>query len=64
VGIAANISGLADGISVAAAKTAGFWVFAAFIPILLIGLVSAWKFTSPASDLTAPEAPKIDAEPG
>jgi MFS family permease len=45
VGIAANLSGLADGISAATAKTAGFWVFAAFIPVLAIGLVSAWRFT-------------------
>lgn len=47
VGIAANLSGLADGISAAAAKTAGFWVFAAFIPVLAIGLMSAWRFTRP-----------------
>lgn len=45
VGIAANLSGLADGISAAAAKTAGFWVFAAFIPVLAVGLASAWRFT-------------------
>jgi MFS family permease len=46
VGIAANLSGLAEGVSVAAAKRAGFWVFAAFIPVLLIGLSSAWVFTN------------------
>jgi len=46
VGIAANVAGLADGISIPAAKSAGFWVFAAFIPILGIGLLSAWKFTA------------------
>jgi MFS family permease len=45
VGIAANMSGLGEGISIAAAKTAGFWVFASFIPALLIGLVCAWRFT-------------------
>lgn len=64
VGIAANISGLADGISVAAAKTAGFWVFAAFIPVLLIGLASAWRFTSSAAGVTSAEAPKVAAEAG
>jgi MFS family permease len=64
VGIAANISGLADDISIAAAKTAGFWVFAAFIPILLIGLVSAWRFTSSATEAPAAEEPKIAAETG
>jgi MFS family permease len=46
VGIAANMAGLADGISIAAAKAAGFWVFAAFIPVLGVGLKSAWKFTA------------------
>ena len=44
--IAANMAGLADGISIPVAKAAGFWVFAAFIPILAIGLRSAWKFTA------------------
>jgi len=45
-GIAANLSGLAGGISVAAAKAAAFWVFAGFIPILLAALYCAWTFTS------------------
>ncbi len=45
VGIAANLSGLADGISIAAAKAAAFWVFAAFIPVLMLALISAWTFT-------------------
>jgi hypothetical protein len=45
-GIAGNLSGLAEGISRAAAKAAAFWVFAGFIPILLVALVSAWVFTA------------------
>jgi len=45
-GIAANIAGLADGVSVAAAKAAGFWVFAAFIPIVALSLAGAWRFTA------------------
>ena len=45
VGIAANLSGLAAGISIAAVKAAAFWVFAAFLPVLLLALVSAWRFT-------------------
>lgn len=45
-GIAANTAGLSDGIGMAAAKSAGFWVFAAFIPILCIAVMSAWKFTT------------------
>ncbi len=46
VGIAANLSGLAAGISIAAAKTAAFWVFAAFVPVLILALICAWAFTS------------------
>jgi MFS family permease len=45
VGIAANMSGLAEGISVAAAKAAAFWIFAAFIPVLVLALMCAWTFT-------------------
>jgi MFS family permease len=44
-GIAANLSGLIDGVSVAAAKAAGFWVFAAFLPVLMVAVASAWRFT-------------------
>lgn len=45
VGIAANLSGLAAGISIAAMKAAAFWVFAAFIPVLILALICAWQFT-------------------
>jgi MFS family permease len=45
VGIAANLSGLASGITIAAAKSAAFWVFAAFVPLLVLALWSAWNFT-------------------
>lgn len=47
-GVAANLAGLADGISMAAARAAGFWVFAAFVPLLVVGLVAAWRFTAAA----------------
>jgi MFS family permease len=46
VGIAANLSGLAAGISIAAAKSAAFWVFAAFVPALIFALICAWTFTA------------------
>ena len=45
-GIAANMSGLADGISVEAARAAGFWVFAGFIPVLVVGVFCLWWFTT------------------
>jgi MFS family permease len=46
VGIAANMSGLSGSISATAVKTAGFWVFAAFVPVLILGLICAWAFTA------------------
>jgi MFS family permease len=46
VGIAANASGLVAGVSIAAAKRAGFWVFAAYVPVLAVGLWYAWRFTA------------------
>jgi MFS family permease len=47
VGIAANAAGLADGAPVSSVKAAGFWVFAAFVPVLAVGVASAWHFTAP-----------------
>jgi MFS family permease len=44
-GIVANLSGLAAGVSLGAAKLAAFWVFAAFFPVLALALFAAWKFT-------------------
>ncbi len=54
VGIAANLSGLAEGVSIGAAKTAGVWVFAAFIPVLLAGVACAWRFTRATPPQTDP----------
>jgi hypothetical protein len=54
VGIAANISGLSEGISITAAKAAGFWVFAAFVPILGLAVLSARQFTT---------TPPLDIDP-
>lgn len=45
-GIAANVAGLGEGISIVAAKAAAFWVFAAFIPTLCLAVLSAWRFTT------------------
>jgi MFS family permease len=53
-GIAANASGLADGISVAAARAAGFWVFAGFIPVLAVGMLGAWWFTKGGDERRLP----------
>ena len=45
-GAVANVSGLGAGMSVSGAKAAGFWVFAAFIPLLALALIGAWRFTA------------------
>jgi MFS family permease len=50
VGIAANMSGLAEGISISAAKAAAFWVFAAFVPLLVLALIFAWTFTAGSAE--------------
>ncbi len=44
IGIAANSSGFSEGVSLEAAKSAGFWVFAAGLPFAAIGLFAAWRF--------------------
>jgi MFS family permease len=44
-GIAANAAGLAEGAPPSAVRSAGFWVFAAFVPVLAMGVASAWGFT-------------------
>ncbi len=49
-GIAANAAGLADGMTVAAARAAAIWVFAAFIPLLVVGGIAAWRFTAAAAE--------------
>jgi MFS family permease len=58
-GIAANVAGLSEGISIAAAKAAGFWVFAAFIPILCLALLSSWKFTTAPPIIISEQATDI-----
>lgn len=57
-GIAANLSGLVDGVSVSAAKAAAFWVFAGFVPVLGVALVGAWVFTREGKD-TAAEGQRV-----
>ena len=51
-GIAANAAGFAVGASPEAAHEAASWVFAGFVPLLLIALLAAARFTSrSASDI-------------
>lgn len=48
-GMIANMNGLDSGIPTpAAARDAAFWVFAAFIPVALVGLAAAWRLAGRA----------------
>ena len=42
-GIVANAAGFADGVTVENARVVAFWVFAAFLPVALLGNVAAWR---------------------
>jgi len=44
-GIVANTAGFADGVTRADAEVVGFWVFAAFLPLALLGNLAAWRLT-------------------
>ena len=45
-GAIANLIGFGQGITEARAGVAGFWLFAAFVPLALVGCVAAWRLTS------------------
>ncbi len=45
-GAIANLLGFANGVTIARASLAGFWLFASFIPLALIGCLAAWRLTS------------------
>ncbi len=42
-GIIANYSGFSEASSVTVAQNVAFWCFAAFVPLMLVGLVTAWR---------------------
>jgi predicted MFS family arabinose efflux permease len=42
-GIIANYSGFSEKSSVVVAQNVGFWCFAAFIPLMFVGLLTAWR---------------------
>ena len=42
-GIIANYSGFSEASSVTVAQNVAFWSFAAFVPLMLVGLVTAWR---------------------
>ena len=46
-GIVANWAGFADGLSEQAAKSVAFWVFAAFVPIAIVGVAASFRLTRP-----------------
>ncbi|HIL17196.1 MAG TPA: MFS transporter [Deltaproteobacteria bacterium] len=42
-GIIANFSGFSEESSVEVAQNVAFWCFASFIPLMLVGLINAWR---------------------
>ncbi|MBU1374803.1 MAG: MFS transporter [Alphaproteobacteria bacterium] len=51
-GVAANLVGFSDGLSDASARGAAFWVFAAVIPLALIGTWATFRMTGSARAAT------------
>lgn len=49
-GVIANFLGFSDRIDAVTAEQASFWLFAAFVPVAMIGVVAAWRLASPAFD--------------
>ena len=47
-GIVANTLGLAEGVSHDVVRSVAFWVFAAFLPLALLGVFAAWRVAGPA----------------
>ncbi|MEQ8503041.1 MAG: MFS transporter [Sneathiellaceae bacterium] len=46
-GMVANMNGLDSGtVTLDAARKVGFWVFAAFLPVALLGLAAAWRLSA------------------
>jgi MFS family permease len=52
-GVAAHAAGLSANITLTVAQCVGFWVFACFAPLLLIGIVCAWRFSAGTAILPA-----------
>ena len=48
-GMVANALGFADGATPEEGRAAGFWVFAAFLPLAAVGLVAAWRLAGPVA---------------
>ena len=55
-GAIANLLGFAQGITLARATQAGFWLFAAFVPLALVGCAAAWRLTANRTAAPAPAA--------
>jgi MFS family permease len=52
-GAIANLIGFGQGITPARASLAGFWLFAGFLPLALVGCAAAWRLTRTAAPTAA-----------
>ncbi len=49
-GVIANFLGFTHGIDAVTAERASFWLFAAFVPVAMLGVAAAWRLSSRAFD--------------
>jgi predicted MFS family arabinose efflux permease len=57
---AANLAGLPRGLDHAVARAAGFWVFAAVIPVAVAGAIAAWRLGAIPAAAAAEAAPAAE----
>ncbi len=57
VGIVANAAGIADHMERVTAEVVAFWIFAACLPLALVGLFAAWRFVRIGEAWQARRAP-------
>ena len=49
-GVIANVAGFGHGLDLERARAGGFWLFAAFLPLVALGAVAAWRVSLPRFD--------------
>lgn len=53
VAVAANLNGFADGFDLISAPIAGFWIYAAAVPVAVAGAVAMWRLGDPLQESRA-----------
>ena len=58
-GVIAGLIGFGRGITMERATTGGFWLFAAFVPLTMLGAVAAWRLAAPRFNPAQPASETI-----